>query len=669
MQTDLFTVSKLFTERLFRIPDYQRGYAWTEKQLKDYWTDLQQLDSDKSHYLGVLTLEDVPEEKVREWPEDRWIISAKGFSPFYVVDGQQRLTTTIVLLQALTEVVENGRKLNYTDVADIKRKFLWDSKDDGISRSYIFGYEKDNPSYEFLKTKIFLEPSVSSSTPQDTIYTQNLERAKFFFLDRLSELDFEGLEAVYKKVTQQFLFNIYAISKEVDVFVAFETMNNRGKPLSHLELLKNRLIYLSTKFSVEDYEKVQLRTAINESWKSIYHYLGKNKDNPLDDDFFLRNHFLLYFGKDFIEDGEVEYRNYMIMRRGYFAAYKEFLLERYFTTKSIRGGDEEGQKGLEIKDIYSYSQSIKSSVELWYQILNPQDSNLTGNEKNWLEKLNRLGIEYVAPLLMAFFQKNKKSEERVELLQVVEKFVFMNHLIRYRHYMEFDPYTFIDLATKVSTDKETPEKVLKDLKSSLGNVQADKEMWKYIEKSFRSGGFYEWRGIKYFLYEYDLFLRESTKTHREKIKWDEFIEDERDHHTVEHIYPQRPRKPCWTEKFSHYNKNEKSTLRHSLGNLVPLSRPKNSSFQNKCFNDKKGDESNKVGFRYGSYSENEIAMKESWTAQDILERGVRLLEFMEKRWDLSIGDRNKKIRMLGLEFVEKKEKVSEGRSRTKRGDK
>lgn len=60
MKTDLFSVSKIFTERLLRIPDYQRGYSWSEKQLKDYWADLVQLESGKNHYIGVLTLEDVP---------------------------------------------------------------------------------------------------------------------------------------------------------------------------------------------------------------------------------------------------------------------------------------------------------------------------------------------------------------------------------------------------------------------------------------------------------------------------------------------------------------------------------------------------------------------------------------------------------------------------------
>ena len=49
METTLLTLSKIFTERLFRIPDYQRGYAWTEKQLKDFWSDLEQLEIGKNH--------------------------------------------------------------------------------------------------------------------------------------------------------------------------------------------------------------------------------------------------------------------------------------------------------------------------------------------------------------------------------------------------------------------------------------------------------------------------------------------------------------------------------------------------------------------------------------------------------------------------------------------
>ncbi|MBF4427798.1 DUF262 domain-containing protein, partial [Vibrio anguillarum] len=47
MKTDLFSISKIFTERLLRIPDYQRGYAWQDRHLKDFWNDLLQLEDGK----------------------------------------------------------------------------------------------------------------------------------------------------------------------------------------------------------------------------------------------------------------------------------------------------------------------------------------------------------------------------------------------------------------------------------------------------------------------------------------------------------------------------------------------------------------------------------------------------------------------------------------------
>ena len=156
MQTELYSVSKLFTENLFRIPDYQRGYAWRDRQIKDFWFDLEQLAPSANHYTGVLTLELVPEEDSARWDDDRWIVDSKHFSPFYVVDGQQRLTTIVILLQCLIEAIGPDRKVNYTSAEEIRKKFIYESRDGGISRSFVFGYEKDNPSYEFLKTDILL---------------------------------------------------------------------------------------------------------------------------------------------------------------------------------------------------------------------------------------------------------------------------------------------------------------------------------------------------------------------------------------------------------------------------------------------------------------------------------------------------------------------------------
>jgi uncharacterized protein with ParB-like and HNH nuclease domain len=120
----------------------------------------------------------------------------------------------------------------------------------------------------------------------------------------------KGLQEVYKKLTKRFLFNEYIIKDEFDVFVAFETMNNRGKKLSDLELLKNRLIYLTTLYTDKELGadgRKSLRDTINSAWKEVYHQLGRNSKRPLNDDDFLKAHWIMYFkysrkrGNDYIK--------------------------------------------------------------------------------------------------------------------------------------------------------------------------------------------------------------------------------------------------------------------------------------------------------------------------------------------------------------------------------
>ena len=380
MKTELLNLNKIFTDRIFRIPDYQRGYAWREKHLKDFWNDLIQLEDGRNHYLGVLTFEDVDERKYKQWEDDLWIIEDKCFTPLFVVDGQQRLTTSILLIQAILESNVNGKKINYSSIEEIKQRYICQSKDGGISQSYIFGYEKDNPSYEFLKTKIFLDSS-DKVRSDETIYTHNLELAKSFFLENLSGWDFKQLEIIFKKVTQYCLFNIYTVSNDIDVNVAFEGMNNRGKPLSTLELLKNRLIYLSVKIDNDQYERIKLRNAVNEAWKSIYHELGRNKQKLLDDDTFLLNHFLYYFSNFLKLSEDIKYR---LFHRRLASDYKEYLLENLFNIKNLNPGDEKESpftiETLDTRLIYGYVASLKSSVETWFSILNPTKSNFSEDE-------------------------------------------------------------------------------------------------------------------------------------------------------------------------------------------------------------------------------------------------------------------------------------------------
>lgn len=462
------------------------------------------------------------------------------------------------------------------------------------------------------------------------------------------------------------LFNLYTISNDIDVFIAFETMNNRGKPLSVLELLKNRLIYLSTKLNVDEYEKKSLRHIINEAWKTVYHNLGKNKENPLDDDKFLFNHFVLYFGKETKPEDEispVDLFGINIRRYSVRSDYSRVLLEQIFTAKNIAKDNSNNSPHLTTKFINNYVKDLQQSVELWYNISNPYFSNLGENEKIWLDKLNRIAnneTTHVFPLIMVFFKKEPNSDKRVKFLKALELLMFFSLLIGLPSFAIFRLQEFNTLEKSINLTKGqiTSEKLIKELEDIFSEITCGekKELLKRLKSEFKGGDFYKWSGIRYFLYEYDLHLQSLSKTNKIKISWNEFIEnDDEDYRTIEHIYPQKAKDRYWTDAFRSYTPKEKSILKNSLGNLLPLSKAKNSSCSNKPFPDKKCNDINTVGYRYGSYSENEVANYENWTAKEILDRGIKLIDFMEKRWNISIGDYQEKVEFLGLGFVLKKE--------------
>lgn len=668
MKTELFTVSRIFTETLYRIPDYQRGYSWELSHLRDFWLDLEQLSGEEKHYTGVLTFEEVPDSEWAKWEEDLWIIRSRRYKPYFVVDGQQRLTTIIILIQSILEAAQS-MQLNYTAPIDIRRKYIFDSKPEDAARSYIFGYDKDNPSYEFLKKRVFLEESDVHLPDEATIYTKNLIAAKTFFNEQLNNMQQIQLEELFTKVTQQLVFNVYEISSDIDVFVTFETMNNRGKPLSTLELLKNRLIFLSTKLAVPEGREGILRRAINDSWKSAYHYLGKNDDRPLNDDEFLQSQLSYFYLTNIVkmpeksddEHARVIHKFYYIMD-----GFNRFLLNDLFSQKRI-GNTNTKQKELPPltrEFIFEFSQNVKSSVELYFKLSTPAQSEFAGAEKIQLERIGRLHGHSPSFMLVSIYRREKNSKKRAQLLEQMERYYFCislgsrgpNHYGRRANTPDY--------YTQYTSGNLTTEELTAEFENMTIGLFKEISIHETLHDWMKNGaGYYGWRSIKYFLYEYELFLQGKVKSSREKLNWQEFSNENyfEDYNTIEHIYPQRARDKYWVERFSGYSSNQKRVLRNSLGNLLPLSRPRNSSLGNKSFPEKLGNEKSKTGYKYGSYSENEVAMLSDWNANQILERGIRLLDFLEQRWKLTIGDRDQKIRALGLEFMKAK---SEGGAST-----
>ncbi len=647
--SDLKSLSEIFQQRLIRIPDYQRGYAWQIHELNDFWEDLFHLVDDKAHYTGVITLEPVDQPIYKRWNDDLWLIEDLGYKPFYVVDGQQRLTTAMILIQTIIEFVGNDAVLNSQTIENIRQKYVMvKGADDGLQRSFLFGYEKDNPSDEFLRTNIFMEYSATNRNEQ-TLYTRNLDYAKTFFAKKLGALESEDIAKIFKKITLKFKFNLYKIDAEYDVFVVFETMNNRGKKLSNLELLKNRLIYLSTLFENKGHEV--LRSKINESWKTIYEYLGKNPKAPLSEDDFLHNHWRMYFKYSGKKDNE----------------YKDFLLDGKFTAQNVNHPADEEQR-ITIKEVEEYVTSLQKAIKHWFYMHNPSYMPLAGYDddnkrlleenKRLLDRLVRLNFRSFKPLILAAYCRDRPFCEINELLVAAERCNFTIFTLRKRR-SDMGNSEFFRLAEalfrgdiKIDGIDGVVDIINRWVEDNYSAVDFGKHIEELYEDRNKTGrvGFYGWRALQYFLYEHEDYLRQRGKQSTEEIDWKKLTAAKKDHVTVEHVYPQT-KTGDWADAFSGYSNKEKRFLTHSLGNLLPLSRSKNSSLQNKSFDLKKNNGAG-VGYYNGSVSENELAQYDKWTSEGILKRGLELLEFMEERWDIKLVDEDfKKEKILCLGFL------------------
>ncbi len=687
------SLDSLFKEKIFRIPDYQRGYAWQREQLKDFWEDLINLSDSRSHYTGVLTLNQIPSSEIANTDKEYWLVEDHSYQVYHIVDGQQRLATFIIFLQAFIDVIKGlavnlgkaeseiyiAESLNVTALRD---RYLFKIKPTGDRfRTYKFGYTEDNPSYNYLRFKILGEDG--GGTIEETFYTLNLSNAKTYFSEQLSELHqeegLEGLEQIYKKLTKRFLFNEYVIKDEFDVFVAFETMNNRGKKLSDLELLKNRLIYLTTLYSDEELDlasRKNLRDNINDAWKEVYHQLGRNKAHPLNDDDFLRAHWIMYFkysrktGKDYIrflldEEFTPKQVHKKIERDVTLEVPEEIRSEGDLEIEEEDGGfgDERttvSSAQLEPTEIRDFVLSLKGSANHWFRSFYPNfDEVLPEDERKWIDRLNRVGMVYFRPLVMSILKNIGSSEERISIFKNIERFIFIVFRVNAGR-ATYGSTEFYNAARELDQGELDLNAIANKLEEKLRYAWNDdgslriNDFYNLLFKKFKEGtGYYGWSGIRYFLYEYELSLLSESR--QKKVDWNDLLKSDRDKISIEHIYPQTETAE-WAPHFVGIEPVDRRFYNSTLGNLLLLSMAINSSLQNDSFAGKKvakfDSEGRKIrnGYSDGSHSEIEVSVNVSWGPEQIKSRGTQLLKFMERRWNLRFKNDEERERLLFLDF-------------------
>jgi len=613
MKNSLYNILEIFEGSIIRIPAFQRGYSWELKQLNDLWKDVLNLEPNyKSnyHFTGILVFEELnelPKNWIKELPREA--LNESNLKPLSLVDGQQRLTSIIVLLYVIIQEMHPHTLKKYfgiTEKDELFQKFLRIGSDS--SNLYLFGYEIDTPSHQYLLNKIFDDDSILLEEPE-TVYTQNLEFAKAYFKQQLEEyVSSETRYRILHILLNQLKFSRLLLkSTEIDISMVFETLNFRGKPLSHLELLKNRLLYLLARNSDKIQNHKSLKKQVIATWLTVYEYLGKIDKRWINEDEFLRSYWLIFFN----QNNRV---------KGQFNDFVEDIFDNIFPIKS------ESNEYLEFSKLKNFLKNLSLSIKAMFFIHNPdQIEGFEGTDFDEIEKLrnnktvtylNRLnelrtGWQATKNIICTYVISNHYNSENLkEIIVLLEKH---NFLLYYLY------------GKKSDTNRVFLFRLTNKVFQNIGHINAKFNIKNLIDAEIRdfsainnfihrskakNSRFYDWIGIDYLLREYERFLisKGSIIYYENLNKFKKFI----------------PFNPD-IRNFG-FNDFPSGSLRvnfaYSLGNifLSPQSR-QNDEYEKIIQKIKKN----------GTNCEKEIIGKK-YDANLIYNRGVKILKFIEKRW-------------------------------------
>jgi uncharacterized protein with ParB-like and HNH nuclease domain len=263
----------------FKVPSYQRTYSWSKDQFEELISDIESIKTRplqdntyqilKGHFLGLIVL-------VQNTDKD-------GIKHFYVVDGQQRIETIIILSAAARDAIKETLK---TEKLTEEEKNTLEQIQDAFVRTFIFYVPRPlgNKTVRLLPSKsdiemfnkiIVNEGSLSSKETilievtgkRKTNKNQIFQSYKFFYLYIQGKLKNEGIQSMnelYYKIGKGITFVNFLAENESDAFNVFETLNDRGLDLSAQDLIKNKILQISAKFGQERLEKNE------EQWNNIF---------------------------------------------------------------------------------------------------------------------------------------------------------------------------------------------------------------------------------------------------------------------------------------------------------------------------------------------------------------------------------------------------------------
>ena len=566
----------ILSDKLFRIPEYQRHYSWQTKQRNELFEDIKKLQAarekydERTHFMAtIVCLKTKDKEKV-------------GSNTFYVydiVDGQQRLTTLVILLKAISLKLRNDEQLDEAKELD---KLL--VKDDG--RLIILQNNHDNRLIlrDYLKNGN--EPQADSiQTVADKNIFQAIKDCEKFINCHSNVVDLLAL------VKNYLYFIFQSLEDKGAVYTIFEVLNSRGLDVDWLDKCKSLLMGLLYEYASSPENNDLFSQHLNELhsyWSDIYREIGLQN---------IPGHEIIRFAATLKEESGA----------GRPLSAEDTL--EFFKNDCTKVSSND----LVINKI------IENTV--WLKEITSCLSKLYADKRrNAVTDITQARLLAVAIML----RKDLREEERNSLLEQWERTSFKIYGL-FRKDSRTKVGEYVRAAKKIRKDANA---TVNDLLNTIARIGSDFPIDTAVEELKKQDFYSNWqKELQYFFFRYEEYLAKMNGTQLDKIIWNEIWESN-PNNTIEHILPQDKSKSCW----NHFTEDEHRELVHSMGNLCLLAPRLNSEAGNKGFSDKKETYKKASLMLLNEIVSDNGVERSVWDKDAINYRREQLIKFAMEQW-------------------------------------
>lgn len=222
----------------FVIPIYQRNYSWTEAQCRQLWSDLMRAGRDEkvqAHFIGSIVY------------VERGLSSVTSQEALLVIDGQQRLTTSTLLIAALAKHFETlglGELLEAFSYKKLRNYYLLNPDEDGERHFKLILSETDKDTLL----------AILQNTPMPAEASGRITENYALFQELITANKGE-LEAICQGLAKLVIVDVSLDRAQDNPQLIFESMNSTGLELSQADLIRNYILMgLEPKLQTELYK-------------------------------------------------------------------------------------------------------------------------------------------------------------------------------------------------------------------------------------------------------------------------------------------------------------------------------------------------------------------------------------------------------------------------------